>query len=116
MALPDPQEIAYVGTPSKTQEVQFKGTIWEPFWTAGALRGGPEAHSVSTAADLTQACNTAIQDKVAWSRGGSKHWDASNLRDLCTGARTPSAIATCVSDGISAHNDWVRAIRECKGR
>ena len=118
--LPDAQEIAFVGTPATTQEVKMTGTVWAPTWEYGALRGGIAAHAGAAAGaaagDPAKTCREAIQGKVAWSRGGSTQWMEGNLNALCEGARTPSAIATCVTEGIAAHNDWARATRECKGR
>jgi len=121
--MPDAQEIAFVGTPATTQEVKMTGTVWAPTWEYGTLRGGLAAHAggANTPAggggsSPVQACRDAVQDKVAWSRGGSKRWMDQNLNALCDGARTPSAIVACVNEGITAHNDWQRAIRECKGR
>jgi hypothetical protein len=113
--LPDVPEIAFIGTPSTTQEIRLTGTVWAPTHENGTLRGGAAAHGAS-ASDTAKACREAVQGKVAWSRGGSMQWADGNLNALCEGARTPSAIAACVSEGISAHNDWQRAVRECKGR
>jgi len=114
-SIPDAHEIAYIGSPGVLREVTLEGTIWEPTWKWGTFRGGATAHAAAPA-DAARACREAVQDKVAWSRGGSKRWMDQNLNALCDGARTPSAIVACVNEGITAHNDWQRAIRECKGR
>ncbi|MBL8325868.1 MAG: hypothetical protein JNJ89_13035 [Rubrivivax sp.] len=113
--LPDVPQIAFIGTPTTTQEIRLTGTVWAPAHENGTLRGGAAAHAGSPA-DLARACREAVQGKVAWSRGGSTQWVDSNLNALCEGAKTPSAIAACVTEGITAHNDWQRAVRECKGR
>ena len=126
--LPDPEEIAYVGSPLKNVEVELRGTIWKPFHVAGNLRGGPEAHSGGTSnqgsptpppgggsANLEQECYGMVQGHVAWSRGGSKTWQPGNVRNLCQGTTNPHQRVSCFKRGIAAHNDWNRAIKECKG-
>ena len=116
MALPDPQEIAYVGSPLLTQEVDFLGTIWEPYWQAGNSRGGPAVHSKTTQAERSQSCFDMVQNKVAWNRQGDKSWNPGNVNNLCEGALNPTAVVDCFSQAIIAHDDWARATRDCKGR
>lgn len=113
--LPDAQEIAFVGTPATTQEVKLTGTVWAPSWEFGTLRGGVAVQG-GGAGSGAKACRDAVQDKVAWSRGGSKRWQEANLDALCQGAINGAAVASCVTDAINAHNNWSRAIADCKGR
>ncbi|MGV7220285.1 MAG: hypothetical protein ACQ9MH_02020 [Nitrospinales bacterium] len=128
--LPDPEEIAYVGSPLKNVEVELRGTIWKPFHVAGNLRGGPEAHTgnvIATPApvlapavaggssgNMEQTCYNMVQGKVAWSRGGSKKWADGNVRNLCSGTTNPGQRVSCFKQGIAAHNNWNKAITDCK--
>jgi hypothetical protein len=128
--LPDPEEIAYVGSPLKNVEVELRGTIWKPFHVAGSLRGGPDAHSGSSVStptpvppvssssgggNMEQQCYNMVQGKVAWSQGGSTKWADGNVRNLCQGTRNPRQRVNCFRRGIAAHNNWSKAINECKG-
>ena len=110
--LPAPKEIAYIGMPEKNVEVELQGTIWEPYYQAGNLRGGPQAHLPDPAKE--QACFDLVQGKVAWKRYGSTTWNESNVRSLCAGTTIPSARVSCFERGIATHDDWSRAIQECK--
>ncbi|MCF6252627.1 MAG: hypothetical protein L3J75_15380 [Methylococcaceae bacterium] len=107
--LPDAKEIVYIGMPEKNVEVQLGGTIWEPTYSAGNLRGGPRAHDGSS----DQACVELVQGKVAWNKAGNKKWNEVNMRKLCKNTMMPTARINCFNDGISKHGQWARAIKEC---
>jgi hypothetical protein len=62
-----------------------------------------------------QQCYKMVQGKVAWSQGGSTQWADGNVRNLCAGTTDPGRRVSCFQSGIAAHNDWSRAIKDCKG-
>jgi len=63
---------------------------------------------------LEVQCFNLIQNKVAWSRGGSTKWVTKNLNKLCRGTTSPATTVSCFKTGIQTHNNWSRAINNCK--
>jgi len=69
----------------------------------------------SSANNLEQRCSGMIQGKVAWNQQGNKKWGGANIKNLCAGTTNPSQTINCFKKGISTHNNWQKAIADCKG-
>lgn len=81
----------------------------------GAAEQAPPPPAPETApVDEAARCREMVQGKVAWNRGGDMAWDPSNIDALCAGTTDADARIACFEAGIAAHDDWDRAIRECK--
>lgn len=60
-----------------------------------------------------QMCHDLVQGRVAWSQNGDRRWQENNVRKLCAGTSNPRQTVNCFRQGITAHNDWQRAIADC---
>lgn len=62
-----------------------------------------------------QICESMVQGKVAWAKGGSKNWNPTNVKNLCK--NSPNAVNTvqCFKNEINKHNDWSAGIKNCSG-
>ncbi|KMT66969.1 mannan-binding lectin [Catenovulum maritimum] len=73
------------------------------------------AQGQAAARSQEQVCKSLVQGKVAWSRGGSKNWQTSNLHKLCKNSPNAAKTVQCFKAAINKHNNWSKGIKECSG-
>jgi len=84
-----------------------------------AVAIGLSIHGIANAQSanvLEMQCFSDIQGKVAWNKEGANMWDVERLKTLCKGTSNPKATAYCVTGEIALHNDWNKAIEECRSK
>jgi hypothetical protein len=72
---------------------------------------------------VEQACFDKIQDKIAWSYEGDKHWSPENLSRLCRGTSIAGEPGLCfsrvmhggISHGAGTRWEWQNALSLCSG-
>lgn len=62
-----------------------------------------------------QLCESMIQGKVAWARGGSKSWSPTNVKNLCRNSKNAANTVQCFKSEINRHNNWQKGIKRCSG-
>lgn len=72
--------------------------------------GGAEA--AGTAEE--QRCASLVQGQVPWNQAGDTAWDEANIAQLCAGVVNAEERIACFSAQLPAHDDWERAIADCK--
>lgn len=61
-----------------------------------------------------KACYNAVQGTVAWNQNGNTRWSDNNIKALCKGVNQPEKRISCFAAGISAHNSWQKATKDCQ--
>lgn len=87
----------------------FSGQFWK------LSRVGSVQVSPKKPVSRERVCYNMIQGKVAWDQNGSRQWQDKNINNLCAGSRNPHQTVNCFKQGIASHNDWNKAINECRG-
>ena len=61
-----------------------------------------------------KACYNAVQDTVAYNQNGNRRWSGKNIIALCKNVNEPDKRISCFQEGISAHNSWRKATKDCQ--
>jgi len=89
-----------------------------PVPTASTQVASPNPVAVGSkpkaARSLESQCFNMVQGKIAWNKKGTRTWNSDNIKTLCSGTTDPSALIACFQVSIQKHDDWNRAISDCK--